>query len=97
MWFAALNPRGNSYWLDRLAVHILRGTPAVLDLLGPNPFPDAPPRWLRIAFYDYTFTTPDERRSTGNWWKRQRQGVPRPMSLDEFGQAPRSALRPRAE
>ena len=97
MWFAALNPRGNSYWLDRLAVHILRGTPAVLDLLGPNPFPDAPPRWLRIAFYDYTFTTPDERRSTGNWWKRQRQGVARPMSLVDFGQAPRSALRPGAE
>jgi hypothetical protein len=29
---------------------------------------------LRLAFYDYRFTTPGERRVNGAWWHRERLG-----------------------
>jgi hypothetical protein len=37
---------------------------------------------VRALVYDYQFTTFDERRQTGNWWKRELKGTyfP-PMSL----------------
>jgi hypothetical protein len=48
--------------------------PEVAALLGRNPFPDAPPRYLRVVLYDYRFGTREERRRTGAWWVRERQG-----------------------
>lgn len=47
------------------------GSPAVLGLLGPNPFPDGPPTHIRWRLYEYEFTTSAERASTGNWWRRE--------------------------
>ena len=84
MWFAALNPRGNSDWLQRLMHRILAGTPEVMALLGPDPFPEAPPRWVRLAYYDYEFTTPAERAETGDWWKRKALGTSNPFSMASF-------------
>jgi hypothetical protein len=54
----------------------------VLDLLEQNPFAGKPPRYVRAMVYDYRFTTFEERRQTGNWWKREPKGTyfP-PMSL----------------
>jgi len=72
MWFAALDPVGSYGWLNSLGGHLRAGTPEVVSLLGRNPFPDAPPRFLRLVRYDYRFSTPDERRRTGAWWVRQR-------------------------
>lgn len=84
MWFAALNLRGNAQWLDGLYIALLEGRPAVLGLLGDNPFPDGPPRWLRIAYYEYEFTTPEERAQSGNWWTRRLLGRSRPISASDF-------------
>jgi hypothetical protein len=47
----------------------------VLQLLDQNPFAGAPPRYVRAMVYDYQFTTFDERRQTGNWWKRELKGT----------------------
>ena len=69
MWFAALDPGSAQYWLDRLLQKILAGEPAVLRLLGPAPLPDRP-RFARLAYYDYQFTTRTERAATGAWWNR---------------------------
>ena len=54
-------------------------------LLAHNPFPDKPPRYVRAMFYRYRFTTVDELRQTGAWWKRQelREYLPT-LSLDQF-------------
>jgi hypothetical protein len=71
MWFAALDPAGARAWLAPLAGHLLRGTPDVLALLGTNPFPDGPPKYVRLAYYRYRFSTPTERRRTGAWWERE--------------------------
>ena len=48
-----------------------RGSPAVLDLLEVNPFPEAPPTHLRWRLYRYRFTDAAERAATGHWWVRE--------------------------
>jgi lipase maturation factor 1 len=63
---------------------LLEGQPEVLGLIGHNPFPDAPPHYVRALVYDYRFTTPAERRATGHWWKRELHGSYMPaLSLQE--------------
>jgi hypothetical protein len=72
MWFAALSPAASYGWLQSLAGRLRAGTPAVVALVGRNPFPDAPPQFIRLVRYDYRFSTRDERRRTGAWWVRKR-------------------------
>ncbi|MDE3000163.1 MAG: lipase maturation factor family protein [Gemmatimonadota bacterium] len=70
MWFAALGHYRQSPWMVRLCRRLLEGSPPVTGLLARNPFPGSPPRYLRGQLYDYRFTTPEERRRTGDWWNR---------------------------
>jgi lipase maturation factor 1 len=35
---------------------------------------------VRVAYARYTFTSPEERRSNGRWWRRQELGVTPPSS-----------------
>jgi hypothetical protein len=72
MWFAALGFKGANPWFDRFRARLLQGSPAVLSLLRSNPFPGAPPRYVRGVLYDYRFTSRAERRCTGEWWSRER-------------------------
>jgi len=82
MWFAALDPEGARAWLGSLLGHLLRGTPEVVSLLGENPFPTGPPRYVRLAYYRYRFSTPAERARTGAWWQRELAGyLTGPLSL----------------
>ncbi len=74
MWFAALGRCEDSPWFASFERRLLEGSPAVLRLLARNPFPDAPPRYLRTTTYAYRFTDAAERRATGAWWKRRLVG-----------------------
>jgi len=74
LWFAALSPPDDNRWVLTLCVHLLRGTPEVLSLIEHNPFPDHPPKSIRVVLYDYRFTTPAERSATGYWWQREAIG-----------------------
>ncbi|MGE5222651.1 MAG: lipase maturation factor family protein, partial [Omnitrophica WOR_2 bacterium] len=74
MWFAALADYQASPWILNLAESLLSGSPEVLKLLSENPFPEKPPRFLRGMLYDYHFTTFEERKLSGNWWKREALG-----------------------
>lgn len=71
MWFAALGSYRSSPWFLAFCERLLESAPPVLALLGPNPFPDRPPKYLRTTLYDYRFTTPSEHRETGAWWTRR--------------------------
>jgi hypothetical protein len=57
----------------------------VTKLLKTNPFPDHPPKYVRAMVYDYHFTTSEERKATGNWWKRdsERTYIPA-ISKEDF-------------
>jgi predicted DCC family thiol-disulfide oxidoreductase YuxK len=85
MWFAALGSPQQNPWFLRLLEELLRGSPPVIGLIERNPFPDKPPRYMRAMFYDYGFTTAEEHRQTGAWWKRRelREYVPT-VSLDQY-------------
>jgi hypothetical protein len=71
MWFAALSTWQRNRWFIYLCRRILEGSPEVLRLLKTNPFPGAPPKYLRATVYNYTFTTPEERKAHGAWWNRE--------------------------
>lgn len=75
MWFAALGSYRNNRWFLQLCERLLQGSPSVLRLLERNPFPEAPPRYLRARLFDYNFTTPAEHRESGAWWKREERSV----------------------
>jgi hypothetical protein len=70
MWFAAMSDYQDYPWFVNFVAKLLEGDPEVLGLLRQNPFPQHPPRHVRAMLYEYHFTTPDEHRRTGNWWKR---------------------------
>jgi hypothetical protein len=82
MWFAAMGSAYEHPWLVRFAGKLLRNDPSQLALLRGNPFPDAPPRFVRARLYLYAFASPEERRKTGAWWDRELAGeyLP-PLSL----------------
>ena len=70
VWFAALDPASAQEWLRPLLDRLLAGDGTVTRLLGPNPL-SGTPRFARLAFYQYYFTSRQERAATGAWWKRE--------------------------
>ncbi len=85
-WFAALSPpfTRTSYFMTGFLQRLLEGSPAVLGLLADNPFPDAPPRYVRARLEQYRFTTPEERAGSGDWWVRQPLGMYLPPATLEM-------------
>ncbi len=75
MWFAALGSPNTTPWFSSLLLRLLQGSPEVLGLLDENPFPGAPPEYIRAQLYDYRFTNLDQRRASGNWWRREYRGI----------------------
>lgn len=74
MWFAALGNYQDNPWFVNFLVRLLEGSPQVLALLGQNPFPATPPRYIRALVYDYHFTDWRTRRSSGARWRRELRG-----------------------
>ena len=63
-------------------IRLLQGSPDVIELLEKNPFPEAPPRYVRAVLYDYRFTDLGTKREKDEWWKRERKGLYcRPIAL----------------
>lgn len=75
LWFASLSSWRQEPIVVRTEQNLLRGDPDVLLLFAGNPFPHAPPRQVRAVISQYWFTTPDEMRTQGTWWKRQQLGL----------------------
>ena len=84
LWFAALGPQTESYWLSSLMIRLLADTRVVTALMDDSPFTGTAPRYLRLAYYDYRFTTPSERGKSGAWWNREFiTYLTPPISLDD--------------
>ena len=78
MWFVPLNPIFLP-WFEDFLYALLDNAPTVTAMLEQNPFPDAPPKAIRVQAYLYQFTTPEEHEATGNWWKREYLGPFAPL------------------
>jgi predicted DCC family thiol-disulfide oxidoreductase YuxK len=84
MWFAALGSYRQNPWFVQLVISLLHGKPQVAALFERNPFPQNPPSYVRATLYRYRFTTAEEHRETGAWWKRQELGEYLPsVSLED--------------
>jgi len=71
LWFASLGSWRESPIVPNTEVRLLSNDKDVLDLFAGNPFPQAPPRQIRVLLWQYWFTTMAEKRSTGMWWRRE--------------------------
>src|SRR5207249_9678719 len=83
MWFAAMSPPTYHPWIFPFIGKLLAGDKKVLSLLAWNPFPDAPPKYIRARLYEYRFTKPGE--SSSDWWRRSyiREYLP-PLSSEDI-------------
>jgi predicted DCC family thiol-disulfide oxidoreductase YuxK len=86
MWFAALGSYRENPWLINFCVRLLQGSRETQSLLAGNPFPKAPPRYIRALLYEYHFTDWSTRRKTGAWWQRELKGQYLPVLALRDGQ-----------
>src|SRR5262249_22792220 len=80
--FAAMSTPDEYPWTVHLVWKLLHNDRGALSLLAGNPFPDAPPRFIRAQDYIYEFAP---RGDPGHaWWKRTLVGawMP-PLSADD--------------
>jgi hypothetical protein len=75
IWFVPPQPGNMRVWFERLLYRLWQNEPAVTALLEHNPFSDEKPSYLRVLVYRYYFTTPQERRQSGKWWRREYLGI----------------------
>jgi hypothetical protein len=84
MWFLPLSSAYAQPWLMPFCNGLLTNDPPIVALLRINPFPDAPPAYVRATLYRYRFSTAQELRTQRVWWRRERIGeYLAPLSLDE--------------
>jgi hypothetical protein len=75
LWFASLGDWRSDSIVTRTEEQLLAGDKDVLSLFASNPFPHEPPRRIRAVLWQYWFTTPEEKRAQGTWWRRQLLGL----------------------
>ena len=74
LWFASLGIWSQYPIVPRTEELLLINDPDVLQLFAGNPFPDKPPRLVRAVLWQYWFSTIQEKRTQGIWWRRQLLG-----------------------
>jgi len=92
MWFAALGNYRQNPWFINFCVRLLQSSPDVLRLLKRNPFPAAPPRYIRALVYEYHLTDWPTRRVAGAWWRRELKGTYLPALALRNATSPSSLL-----
>jgi hypothetical protein len=70
IWFAAMGSPAEYPWTLHFVWKLLQNDHGTLSLLANNPFPDAPPHYIRARLYRYQFAPIGEKA----WWKRERIG-----------------------
>jgi len=83
LWFAAMSTPEEYPWTLHLVWKLLHNDRGALSLLANDPFPDAPPRYIRARRYRYEFAPPGN--PSGAWWKRTLldEWLP-PLSADDL-------------
>ncbi len=86
LWFASLGDWQQNEFVPLTEEKLLVNGHDVLPLFRNNPFPNSPPRYVRAVLWQYWFTTMDEKRRTGNWWRRRLLGLYAPeLTLSPSG------------
>ena len=75
LWFASLGSWQQNPIVPRTEELLLENDRDVLGLFAGNPFPDAPPHLVRAVLWQYWFSSMEEKRTSGVWWRRQLIGA----------------------
>ncbi|HEY1894614.1 MAG TPA: lipase maturation factor family protein [Terracidiphilus sp.] len=75
LWFASLGDWRQNDLVPATEMRLLANDPDVLGLFRNNPFPQSPPRFVRAVLWQYWFTSREEKRRSGDWWRRQELGL----------------------
>ncbi len=76
IWFAAIATPSEYPWTLHFVWKLLHNDPGTLSLLANNPFPDAPPKYIRARLYRYRFAP----LGRAEWWERELLGEWLPAS-----------------
>jgi hypothetical protein len=80
MWFVPLQGVEEHVWIVHLIAKLLDGDALAEAQFSVDPFPDAPPRAIRVAKFRYHFTDWGE----PGWWRREQEGLyVRPITKDD--------------
>jgi hypothetical protein len=75
LWFASLGPWQENPMVPQTEALLLENDYDVLGLFQKNPFASGPPKYVRAVLWQYWFSTPEEKRTQGVWWRRQMLGT----------------------
>jgi lipase maturation factor 1 len=75
LWFASLGGWRSNPIVPRTEERLLASDADVRALFAANPFPHGPPRQVRAVLWQYWFSTPEEKRNQGLWWRREYLGL----------------------
>jgi len=75
LWFASLGDWQQNDIVPVTETRLLTNDGDVLALFRSSPFGGTAPHFVRAVLYQYWFTTLDEKRRTGDWWRRKFLGV----------------------
>ena len=81
IWFAAMQLPSDNPWILNFIWKLLHNDKGTLSLISRNPFPDKPPKYVKVDMYEYRFARPGskkvwERKPLGAWLK--------PLSADSL-------------
>jgi hypothetical protein len=74
LWFAPTQHPVHMAWFNQFMKKLQQGAPNAIGLLANNPFPVAPPRYLRVLVYRYTFMNWQEKSKSSDWWRMEYLG-----------------------
>ena len=80
LWFASLDNVNDNPWVLNVEARLLQNSPPVLRLFRSNPFDGSPPAAVRAVLWRYWFTSREERARSGDWWRRELQGLYAPVA-----------------
>jgi hypothetical protein len=81
LWFASLGDWQQNNMVPLTEERLLENDPDVITLFRGNPFAQSPPRYLRAMLWQYWFTSIEEKKRTGNWWRRSMMGLYAPVLM----------------
>jgi len=74
LWFASLGSPDQNPFVTRTEELLLGDDRPVLSLFASDPFHGKPPRFVRTVLWQYWFSTLEEKKTEGIWWRRQLAG-----------------------
>lgn len=83
LWFASLGDWRQNNFVPLAEERLLENDSDVLSLFRGNPFAPSPPRYVKAVLWQYWFTSMEEKRRTGNWWRRELIGLYAPVLTRE--------------